>query len=273
MGKAVELIVAQAIAPGVGGAFLAAPGNSLTVRDSTKPVWLGPVWQSRQLNGFLRMTSPLLHDSTVGIQMQAPFGQTVTLEQDMQQLYPQDSIVLFGSGSAVAGDIEQMGMLWIYEDLPGVEGYFITAEELQRRGEDIYSFPNTLATGTVGGYSGVESVVSEVDQLKANRDYAIVGYELTVAACAIRYTSSDWGNLGVGGPGPVDPTSGAMQTRTWFRDISERWRMPLIPVFNSSNKALTFVDAAQNENGGDPVVTTIAVILSGTRGRTGGKRQ
>lgn len=270
MGKALELITAQATAPGAAAAFAAVAGNSLTVRDTQRPAWLGPVWQSRQAAGFVRLTSPLLHDAVNGIQMQAPIGQTVTLQQDLQRLYAQDTIVVTGSGSATAGDIESMSMLWLYEDLPGVDAYLIDMAELDRRGEDIYAFPNTLATGTGGGYSGQESVVAEVDQLKANTDYAIIGYDLTVACAAVRYVSSDWGNLGVGGPGPVGATSGAMETRRWFQELSRYWKMPLIPVFNASNKALTLIDAAQDENGGDPVITTVCVRLAP---KARGKRQ
>lgn len=262
MGKAIELITVQATAPATGAAFTAVTGNSLTIRDTQRPVWLGPVWQSRQVAGFLRLTSPLLHDAVVGIQMQAPIGQTVTLMQDLQRLYAQDSIVAFGTGSATAGDIEQASMLFIYEDLPGVDAYLIDMAELDRRGEDIYGFPNTISTGTAGGYSGQESVVAEADQLKANTDYAIIGYDLTVACASVRYVSSDWGNIGVGGPGPVGATVGALETRRWFQELSKFWKMPLIPVFNASNKALTLVDAAQDENGGDPVLTTYAVRLA-----------
>lgn len=270
MGKAIELITVQATAPGAGANWLAVGGNSLTVRDAIKPTWLGPVWQSKQAAGFLRLTSPLLHDAVVGIQMQAPIGQTVTLWQSMQRIYAQDSLIVTGSGSAVAGDIEQASMLYCYEDLPGVDGYFIDDAELLRRAEDIYAFPNTISTGVAGGYSGLENVNAEVDQLKANTDYAIVGYDLTVACGSVRYISSDWGNLGVGGPGPVVGTAGALETRDWFRRVTKIMELPAIPVFNSSNKANTFIDAAQDENGGDPIITTICVRLSP---KARGKRQ
>lgn len=273
MGKALELRTVQATAPGVGASFLAVSGDSLTVRDSIKPVWLGPIWQSRQAAGFVRITSPLLHDAVIGIQLQAPIGQSVSFYQDLQELRPQDTLLVFGSGSAVAGDLEQMSMLWLYEDLPGVDAYLIDRAELDRRCIDVYSFPNTLASGVAGGYSGSELVNSEVDQLKANEDYAIIGYDSTVACASIGYVSSDWGNIRVGGPGPVGGTSAAIQTRTWFRDLSDFWRMPLIPVFNASNKSLTFIDCVQDENGGDPVVTTICCRLRGRRGTGGGKRQ
>lgn len=262
MGKAIELLTVQADAPGEGASFLAVAGNSLTIRDSNKPVWLGPVWQSRQSAGFIRMTSPLLHDSSVGIQMQAPAGQTVTLAQDLQRLYPQDTLSIFGSGSLVAGILEQSSWLVMYEDLPGVDANLIDVAELSRRGEAIYSFPLTIVADVLGGYSGATVITAESDQLRANREYAIVGYDLTTACAAVRYLSHDWGNLGIGGPGPVGATSGAMETRTWFRDVSEKWGMPAIPVFNASNKSQVFVDVAQNQLGADPTITTVCVLLS-----------
>lgn len=267
--KALELITTQATAPSAGAAFTAVAGNSLTIRDTSRPVWLVAQWDSRQVAGFSRVTSPLLHDAVVGIQQQLPIGQTVGLVTPVQRLYPQDTLVVFGSGSAVAGDIEQHCMLFAYEDLPGIDAYLINRSELMNRAEDIYSFTNTIAT-SASGYSGSEQINAEQDQLKANTDYAIVGYTSTTAVGAIRWVSSDWGNLGLGGPGPVLGTSGAIETREWFLLLSDRAQMPLIPVFNSSNKSLTFIDATTDENLADPTVTTLCVRLA-PKGR--GKRQ
>lgn len=268
MGKALELITVQATAPGAGAAFLAVTGNSLTVRDSRAPVHFVAAWQRSQADGFIRYTSPLLHDAVVGMQFaqeaSSPYYQFMG---PWQQLFPQDAVVAFGAGSAVAGDIDQAFSLWAYDDLPGVDAYLIDEAELNRRGEEVYSFTNTIATGTAGGYSGSELISSEQDQLKANTDYAIIGYSVAgVSAGAIRYTSVDFGNLGLGGPA----NNSAEYLQEWFLRLTRKVGKPLIPVFNSSNKSNTFVDAAQDENGGDPIVTTLCVRL-GPRGK--GARQ
>jgi len=273
MGRALEIIGVQATAPGATqAAFSAVTGNSLTIRDSVKPIWLSAIGQSRQAAGFLRVTSPLLHDAVQGIQMHAPIGQSVTLWQGVQRLYAQDTLVVQGTGSATAGDIEQAFLIVHYEELPGVDAYLIDKRELISRGEDIYTSLNTLSTGTTGGWSGSEALSAEVDQFKANTDYALIGWVLgsTVAAGAIRYVGQDWGNLGVGGPGLITMPSAAHQTRDWFVQVSKLTGMPSIPVMNASNKSNTTVDALVDENGGDPIVSTIMVRLAP---RARGKRQ
>lgn len=268
VGKALELITVQATAPGAGASFLAVTGNSLTVRDSRAPVHFVAAWQRSQADGFIRYTSPLLHDAVVG--MQFANEAAAAYYQFMgpwQPLYPQDAIVAFGAGSGTAGDIEQAFSLWAYDDLPGVDAYLIDDKELMARGEEVYSFTNTISTGTAGGYSGSELISAEQDQLKANTDYAIVGASIAGSdAGAIRWVSVDWGNLGLGMPGKT----AAEYLQDWFRRLSLRVGKPLIPVFNSSNKSNTFIDAVQDENGGDPVVTTLCVRLA-PRGR--GARQ
>lgn len=260
MGKALELISFQATAPGAGAAMAAVAGNSLTLRDSRAPIWLVAFWQRRQVSGFTRLTSPLLHDAVVGIQCTGPIGVSLSLRNSLQRLFTQDAVTAFGSGSATAGDIEQSCFLAAYEDLPGVNANLIDESELIRRGEEIYSWANTLALGTAGGYSGSEAVNTEQDQFKANQEYAIMGYEVSVAAAAVRWVSSDFGNLGVGGPSGA--ASEGVITHNWFVDLSNRSGMPLIPVFNSSNKALTLVDGLTDENGVDAVITTTAVRLA-----------
>lgn len=268
MGKALEVITVQATAPGAGALFLAAAGNSLTIRDTVQPAWLAAVWGRRQTVGFFRLTSPLLHDAVVGVQMGLGSSGEIRVQHVgcYQRLYAQDTLVAFGSGSAVAGDIEQNSFLVAYEDLPGVDGYFIDEAELDRRADDLYAFQNTLALGTVGGYSGSELINAEQDQLKANTDYAILGWTIQVGALTVRYIGQDWGNLGVGGPAqPSDDTS-----ERWFVKLSRECGMPLIPVFNSSNKSSLFIDGATDENGVDAVVNTMTCRL---RPKATGKRQ
>ncbi len=264
MGRALELISFQATAPGAGAPFTAVAGNSLTLRDSRAPIWLVAFWQRRQVAGFSRLTSPLLHDAIVGIQCTGPAGVALHLRNSIQRLFTQDQITAFGSGSATAGDIEQSSILVAYEDLPGVNANLIDESELMRRGEEIYSWQNTLALGTTGGYSGAEAINVEQDQFKANMEYAILGYQASVQAAAVRWVGSDFGNLGVGGPAGIGGGIGDMGVlnHDWFISLSRNTGMPLIPVFNSSNKALTLVDGLTDENGVDAVITTTAVRLA-----------
>jgi hypothetical protein len=231
-------------------------GVSNTVRDSRKPIHLTAQWDRRQAAGVTRLTSALLHDSTVGIQHSCPTaGITTRIMTPPQTLFAQDTINIAMTGSAVAGDIEHMCMLVEYDDLPGVSARFISPSELSRRGKNHFSNTIVISSGTSGQFTGSVAINSAQDQFKANTDYALIGYVVDAnSAAAIRYVGPDWGNLGLGGPGYVQ--NELWDTSTWFYDLG------VIPVMNSSNKALTTIDCVQDENGGDPSVTTMWVELS-----------
>lgn len=262
MGKAVELVSVRAIAPSTGAAGVVFTGNSLTIRQTTKPAWLVALWQVRQVAGFTRIVSPLLHDNVVGIQIAGGVGVQMGLQRPPQRLEGQDTLAATLSGSAAAGDVELSHWMVSYEDLPGIAGRFISPSELLRRSEgSIYSSQNSIAAvdpGTPPAYGGEEAISAEQDQFKANRDYAIVGYSVQSGSGSVRYRSPDWGNLGVGGPAVA--LRGELYS-DWFVRISELSGEPLIPVFNSSNRALTLIDAAVDENGTDIVLTTLMALL------------
>jgi hypothetical protein len=174
-------------------------------------------------------------------------------------MYAQDTVIKFGSGSAVAGQIEQGSDLWWYEDVPGICAGLLTAAEVDKRGIDMYAFTNTLTgVGVAGGYSGSELINSEMDQLKANTDYAIIGCASSIGCTSFRWIGPDWGNVGVGIPGqPFD----FIQNR-FFYDLSKSTGLACIPYFNSSNKSLVFIDCIKNQVVQTPTVSTICVRLS-----------
>jgi hypothetical protein len=262
MGRAFEMITGLVTAPT--GAFTAAAaltGNSFTVRDSRSDVRMVARWDTRQATGITRITSPLLHDSSIGMQHGADDAQTrIQMMMPPQRLYPQDALTVEMTGSAVAGDIEFTSYLVEYTDLPGVQGRFINEAELIRRAESLFSNTITIATGATGQYSGQVAINSAQDQFKANTDYALIGYQVTDAGVhAIRYVGPDWGNIGVGGPG-IDGTL-MHDTSDWFLELSRFTGRACIPVMNSANKSLTLIDAAVDENGVNPIVTTMWVEL------------
>lgn len=264
MGLAMELLTGYVTAPG--GTITPvtmASGNSLTVRnaDPGSGVYLLQAWVDSQGSGTLRIRSPQLHDNVQGIRLQHVASEVDPLLPTgvLQRLRPQDTLIVELSGSATVGDIETVCLLILYDDLPGISGRFISPDELQSRMVNLVVVENTLALGTSGGYSGEETLKAEFDLLKANKDYAILGYHVNVECACIRYRSSDFGNLGIGGPGnDMDKAT----TGEWFVRLSRISGKPLIPVFNSANVGAIFIDGAQDENGADTTVSTILAELS-----------
>jgi hypothetical protein len=243
-------------------ALAAVSGDSLAVPNFglEKKAHILQLWADVQAVGTLRIRSPKMHDNVNGIRID-------TIASDVrpllpwgvpQRLYPSDNLIVELAGSATAGDIEMVTLLMAFEDLPGITARFITPEQLRARHEQLLTVENTIATGTTGGYSGAEAINAEIDQFQQGVDYAILGYKVDAECQAIGYRGPDFGNLRVGGPG--DETDSDILPN-WFVRLSHEFGMPLIPVFNGSNKASVLIDAAQDENGTDVTVTTFLAKL------------
>lgn len=241
-----------------------ASGNSLTVRNAPidTDIMLVQAWTDSQTAGNLRIRSPQMHDNVQGIRLRTLVStlQNLLPRAPKQKLVTQDTLVVELSGSATAADIETACLLLYYDAIPGIEARLIDEDELIARVIDLVTIENTLALGTAGGYSGEEALNAEFDLLRANIDYAIVGYIVSAECAAVRWRGIDTGNLGIGGPGEAGIPE---LTRDWFIRMSKEIGKPAIPVFNSSNIAGLLIDGAQDENGTDVTVTTICAELSG----------
>lgn len=264
MGRAIEIIGGQVTAPSSTITTLTMnSGNSATIRNTQEDSAIKMIgaWNKNQTAGDLRIRSPFLHDNVNGFISDAPAADVFNhLDPAIGiSLKTQDTLSLGLSGSATSGDIEIGGFLIHYEDLPGAEQRLITFEELQNRMETIMGVQNTLATGTAGGWSGEEAIDAEDDQMKANRDYALIGYEVSAICGSVRWVGSDTSNLGVGGPGSI---AHRQVTRSWFLDLARKTGLPMIPVINSANKSSTNVSAHQDEDGTDVKLTSIFALLS-----------
>ena len=265
MPAALELLSGSATAPGATQTALTmATGNTLTIRNSRPGslAWLLQVWADVQGAGVLRVRSPNLHDNNQGIRLDTVVGDVTPLLPfgHRQKLYPQDTLSVDISGSAVAGDIENVGLLVYYEDLVGADAQFRSWADIANRIENVVTVENTLATGVAGGYSGEEALDAEFDLLKANTSYALLGYLVDTECASVRWRGTDVSNYGVGGPG--EPALRFM-TSEWFIRLSDHYGLPLIPVFNAANKSGILIDAVQDENGADPTVTSIFAELAG----------
>lgn len=259
MGRALELITGFATAPGATITEVTmAAGNSATVRnaDLASEVLLLQAWACVQGAGVLRIRSPKLHDAVQGIRFDNVVSEAKPLMPGMhkQPLVPQDDLTIELSGSAAAGDIEQCSLLLYYGKLPGADARLISPDLLMERMVNLVTVENTLTLGAAGGYSGEEAINTEFDQLKANVDYALLGYVVDAECCSVRWRGADTGNMGVGGPGDE---LGRDYTRDWFIMLSRLHNLPLIPVFNAANKGGILIDGATDENAAAVTVTSI----------------
>lgn len=263
MGKALEIISGQATAPSTTLTNLTMNGgNSLVVRNNQNntPIFLLSIWGKHQTAGNIVVRSPQLHDNREGIYLYDPAALSLPLtpKKMHQELESQDTLVAQITGSATAGDIEIASMLIYYEDLIGINANLMNADDVLDQIEDIMAVENSLATDTAGGWSGEEAITAEFDNWKANRKYALLGYNVSAICGAVRWVGSDVGNLGVGGPGNAEHKE---VTSNWFINLSKDNNLPLVPVFSSPNKDAIFVSAHQDENGTDVILTSIFGLL------------
>ena len=126
-----------------------------------------------------------------------------------------------------------------------------------------------MSLGTAGGYSGSEAVNAEVDDYDGDTYYAVVGYEVDTECCSVGLKGTFSAGLRNGFPGHETNKN---LTRSWFRFLGEQTKFHpaiggrTIPCFNSYDKAATFLDGVQDENGADPLVNLNLLKLT-TAGR------
>lgn len=266
MPRALELVTANvtaAVAAPAVSAMAAVAGDTLTVRNA-KPdsdIRLLTCWVDSQNSGILRIRSPQMHDNVQGLRFRhvASSVQPLLPPRKHQKLISQDLLTLELSENAVAGDIGVASMLIYYEDLVGVEARLMTDIEVLEKTVDIVTVENTITTVAGGGYTGAEAINAEFDLLRANTDYAIIGYQVSAECGAVRWRATDFGNLGVGGPGTDDAKH---LTGDWFMMLSHFTGLPTVPVFNSANRSAVLIDCAQDENAAAVIVTTILAQLA-----------
>ena len=272
MGKGLEVITSFVTAPGA--AFppatpnAACSGNSLQIRSAAinSSVKLLNIWSFNQVAGTVRTRSPRLHDNVNGIRTRVPAASVLPKYPGLinmgfpQFLIPQDTLVVEQSGSAVGGQIESTSHLVYYENLPGISARLITAQMLQQFGINVATVEASV-TGLVTGQYGTSlllNAAANFQNLKANTDYALVGYQVDTRCTTVRILGVDFGNLGVGGPGEPaiqDVTGG------WFYNHAIAYNLPLIPVFNAANAGNTTIDVQTNQAGGTFIVDLFIVEL------------
>ena len=255
---ALEVISGMSTAQGATLAAMAATtGDSFAVRafDLSKKAYLLQAWAAPQAAGNVRIKSPKFHDNVNGIRYKTtsadfkpfmPWGAR-------EVLFPTDVLSVDFAGSAVAGKIEYVAMLLYYEDCPGTMARLLKRDELLARVDHILTVENTISTPTTGGYAAAQSINTTIDQFQAGADYAVLGYKCNTATPILGYKCAEFGNVRIGVPGDASDFD---LYSDWFLRLAFWYGLACVPVFNGQNKASVSIDAAQDDAGADPVITT-----------------
>lgn len=246
MGLAAKVIIAQQEKTAAAEAFTelaAGTGDSLTLANfpSESPAYLEDVWT--QVAGgvaSVRIRSPRLHDNAQGIRLVSSLDNNLLLPEGVNQiLYPGDTLTVEGAGSEAEKALV-VAYLVYYTNLPGVEAQLANWAEVQPR---IRNIAGVQVSGVKSGkrdWGAGKALTASFNTLKSDAEYAILGYETSVAKAAVRFIGPDTGNLGIGGPAPLDPKV----TSSYFVNLSMNTGRPYIPIISSNNAGATLVSMA-----------------------------
>lgn len=262
MGAALQVISGRVTNPGATVTNLTPDtGDTFQVQNFDAPgaAQLLDAWGLSATAGILSIHSPRMHDNINGIRgkVLAATPQPILPDWGSQPLVAQDVLTISQSGGGAETD--GASILNYYTDLPGANARLYTWSEIEPRIRNILTNEVSVTTGgTVGDYGGGVAINSLFDLLKANVDYAVLGYNTDTAVQTFGLRGPDTSNFRVGGPG----TSVRIETRDWFVRLASRLSLPLIPVFNAANKGATIVDLIHNAAGTTVIVDIILAELA-----------
>src|SRR6266568_1785228 len=260
MGKAYEIIAGSVTNSAAGTTLTMAPGDSGSVRSfpNTVSAYLETVVRKGATAGFVRVRSPLLHDNVQGLRWQAdanPRGFMLG-EAVRQQLYSQDALILEANSGAADSTACAFGIR--YDDCPGLNQRLAMWGDVRNNIDQIKAVEVDLNAAAALGQWSTTVLTATQDLLRANRDYAVLGYETDTACAAVALVGTDTSNIRIGGPGLVDN----FDSSEYFVDLSNALGLPMIPVINSANKGTTNVSHVDNVAGTTPKVTLILALLA-----------
>jgi len=255
----IVLTTATATAAAVAGSpGVALSGDSLITRNyGTRPRIIS-VWQTLQTGGFGQLSWPTAHDTTRGwrvgsdaaaVQITLPLGSVLPIT-------PQEQIACLIAGTAVAGDVEQMSWLTLYDEGHGQS--LMDWPSVRNATEKMTTVDASLVS-VAGGYGPAagELINADSDLLLANRDYAILGASSRTKVHCIAIQGPNSGNDKIGMPGNLRGEVCAQ----WFKLLSNTLGLPLIPIFNSGNKGSTNLFVTADENAGTFALTLHLALL------------
>jgi len=246
----IEAIAYEAVAPSTGAAAVACTGDSLTVlNDQTRHANIIDWRAKNQVAGFHQMIFPTAHDTTRNVRVPVPIDNLSPLQPWGLSMQPtaQELLSITIAGSAVAGDCETGWIQLHYPDVPGLRGRYIDWPGVLKFAEKEMTIQCSMTgTGTAPAlWVGTELITADSDLLQADRDYACLGFRTDISVACVALRGPDNSGRRIGCPG-INIANDTQQQ--YFAAQSRAYRMPMIPVVASGNKANTFFEFLGNEN-------------------------
>lgn len=223
-------------------AVTVATGDSLTVRAFAPPstAFLDDMIIDGAAAATARLTSPYLHDTTRGITFITAATPSFNLipDQAPQPLASQDTLSLVASTGAATEVV--VALVNYYTDLGASNARLHSWGDIAGLIRQIKPLEVDITTSATVGQWNSEVITNTENLLKANTDYAVLGYVTNVACAVLGLQGQDTGSLRICGPGSTDTNL----TSNYFVDKANATGRPYIPVINAANAGNTSIVAA-----------------------------
>jgi len=235
--------------------------QSLTVRsaDSGSQVRLLGAWRKGTVAAPFRIRSPRLHDDVQGIRVETvASGPYNVFDHGIQQSLVSNDKLTIESYDTDATNANVLALIG-YDSIAGSNGNYATWSQIQSRIMALIGVSIDIsAGGTLSEYSAGDSFDVSTNLMKAQSEYAILGYDVENTVAGIAVAGPCTGNLKNGGPG----VNNLFHTRDWFVKMSVDTGLPFIPVMRQADIANTFAYQVDNAAGATNTVTFLCAQLS-----------
>lgn len=222
---------------------------------STGNAYLEQIWAAGATTDFVRVRSPRMHDANQGLRLVVGATQrTNLLPWGLDaQVYSSD-VPVYEIDATGAGTGLVCGT-YGYDDLGSGSVQLSNWSEVQSRIIDVFSNQFAVTAGAIGAWGAGVALNNATDNLKANNQYALLGYGCSVGVGAFAINGADTGNFDIAFPGDPD----TRETRNYFINLSQQSGRAAIPIIQANNRAGTIVKSTDVAAG---TVSQLSLILA-----------
>lgn len=256
----------QSITGGAFEALAACSGDSLAIIDfpDGSHAYVEEVIAGNSANKMeVAIFSPRFGDNQTGLRLQHMFNPTLSGADGEPSLllprtldipvYATDTLNVQVNGTAT-NNVDVVLQLY-YENIQGAGQRLATWQQVEPMIARVLGIEVTVTPGATGNYGTAVALNANDDRLQADSDYALLGYTVDQPVLSIGLKGPDTGFYRVPMPGHWDER----HTADWFVQAGLQRGTPHIPILNSNNKAVTFLDGLSSANAG---ATKVSLILA-----------
>lgn len=258
---AIDTVVGKAVNPSsTYAAVTFASGDSGSVRSfaPTDSCFLERITRAGATAGGVRVLSPLLHDNVRGITFNANDNPTAfTLPKGRgQRVRPQDTLAVSLTGGTAETDLAILS--FYYTNLPGADARLKSWADVLPLIANIKPVEvDVTNSATIGNWTDTVITTTE-NLLKANTDYAVLGFTTDTLQAMVGVKGVETGNLRVCGPG----NTRTEDTSYYFVDWSDREGTPHIPIINAANANGIYISTVDTVASSTPKISLTLAEMS-----------